>query len=303
MTQKQPEPIPAPLKRAANQAPTAPEPASASARDEENPWLTEQSEGKKRGPKGRKQNQSLLLAGPVGSASSSSLAAKQTAGSKRKAGAIDASSAAAPIAAPAPAAKSSSAPPERKPLLMQKSQEDLVQLAFAGPDYERDFQTLKKEAVDAELGIDEKKLKIIKDVKAGWGDWAGPGASLVSDKILKRRDKLVKAAESEADEKRQKRKDVKQPNVIISDRRVKTASKFKIADVPHPFTTREEYERSLAMPIGNEFNASHVVKAYTKPEILLRAGRVIEPAKLPAGGAKRNQPVPTTISGGKRKGL
>ena len=32
---------------------------------------------------------------------------------------------------------------ERKPLLMQKSQEDLVQLAFAGPDYQSDFDHYK----------------------------------------------------------------------------------------------------------------------------------------------------------------
>ena len=32
---------------------------------------------------------------------------------------------------------------ERKPLLMQKSQEDLVQMAFAGPDYQSDFDHYK----------------------------------------------------------------------------------------------------------------------------------------------------------------
>jgi hypothetical protein len=39
-------------------------------------------------------------------------------------------------------------------------------------------------------------------------------------------------------------------NVLISEKRIKTAAKYKIADIPHPFTTREEYERSLQMPIG-----------------------------------------------------
>lgn len=66
---------------------------------------------------------------------------------------------------------------ERKPLLMQKSQTDLVQLAFAGPDFEDDFNRLKRQAIDDELGVDEKKMKILSSVKAGWGDWAGPGAS------------------------------------------------------------------------------------------------------------------------------
>jgi hypothetical protein len=50
---------------------------------------------------------------------------------------------------------------ERKPLLMQKSQEDLVQMAFAGPDYEEDFAGVKRKAVDDELEVDEKKNQIL----------------------------------------------------------------------------------------------------------------------------------------------
>lgn len=50
---------------------------------------------------------------------------------------------------------------ERKPLLMQKSQEDLVQMAFTGPDLEDEFLANKHRSVDDELGIDEKKIKIL----------------------------------------------------------------------------------------------------------------------------------------------
>jgi U3 small nucleolar RNA-associated protein 14 len=39
---------------------------------------------------------------------------------------------------------------------------------------------------------------------------------------------------------------------MISDRRIKTASKYKISEVPHPFTSREEYEQSLRLPIGGK---------------------------------------------------
>lgn len=142
---------------------------------------------------------------------------------------------------------------EKKPLILQKTQEDLVQMAFAGPDLEEEFKTMKQEGIDAELGIDEKKKKILSQVKSGWGDWAGPGNTGISDKILKKRDRLLKISEAEADEKRKQRADVKNKNlynVMISDRRVKTAAKYKIDEIPHPFTTREEYERSLQMPIG-----------------------------------------------------
>ena len=85
------------------------------------------------------------------------------------------------------------------------------------------------------------------------------------------------------------RKDTKMSNVILSDRRIKTSAKFKIADIPHPFTSREEYEKSLIMPIGEEWNASHVVRQNTKPDIFMRAGRVVEPIKLSKNMEKTSQ--------------
>ena len=90
-------------------------------------------------------------------------------------------------------------------------------------------------------------------VKPGWGDWAGPGATGVSRKTLLRRDLLLKEAEKEAEERRKKRKDSKMYRVMISDRRIKAASKYKLEGIPHPFTSREEYERSIQMPLGGIF--------------------------------------------------
>ena len=171
---------------------------------------------------------------------------------------------------------------QKRALVDARTQEDLVEMAFAGPDLEEDFAAYKSKVVDDELGIDAKKRKIVQDVKAGWGDWAGPGPNggQVSAKILGKRDKLMKQADQEADVKRAGRADTKTPNVLLSDRRIKTASKFKIAEIPHPFTSRAEYEKSLTMPIGEEWNASHVVRQNTKPDVFLRAGRVVEPIKL-----------------------
>lgn len=89
-------------------------------------------------------------------------------------------------------------------------------------------------------------------VKAGWGDWAGPGNQMVSQKILNKRDEKLSKIKQESEEQKSKRKDKKLMNVLISEKRIKTASKYKIADIPHPFTTREEYERSLQMPLGGK---------------------------------------------------
>lgn len=50
-----------------------------------------------------------------------------------------------------------------KKVLSGKTQEELVQMAFAGPDFEADFLAHKQQEIDRELGIDDKKMKILKD--------------------------------------------------------------------------------------------------------------------------------------------
>jgi len=189
----------------------------------------------------------------------------------------------------------------KKQLTEEKSQESIVQMAFAGPDLESEFATFKDAKISEELGVDKKRKAISQDVKAGWGDWAGPGENnMISQKILNVRDRKMKMVEDEADLKKKGRKDTKMANVLLSDRRIKTAAKFKIAEIPHPFTTREEYEQSLKMPIGEEWNASHVVRSNTKPEIFMRAGRVVEPIKL---GKQRSKPDATAAGAGGGNGL
>jgi hypothetical protein len=38
----------------------------------------------------------------------------------------------------------------------------------------------------------------------------------------------------------------KMMNVMLSERRVKTAARYQAADVPHPYSSREEYERAVS---------------------------------------------------------
>ena len=120
---------------------------------------------------------------------------------------------------------------------------------------------------------------------------------MVSAKILNKRDRLLAQVNADNATKMGQRKDTnaKMMNVLISERRVKAASKYKIADIPHPFSTREEYERSLQMPVGEDLNASNVVKNLTKPEVLTRAGRIIAPIAKPMPA--RKQPEQTQMGG------
>jgi hypothetical protein len=75
---------------------------------------------------------------------------------------------------------------------------------------------------------------------------------MISQKIQDKRQKLLTQVQSENNKKKLVRKDNKILNVHINERKIKTANKFKIADLPHPFTSWEQYERSLQMPLGGE---------------------------------------------------
>jgi U3 small nucleolar RNA-associated protein 14 len=123
-------------------------------------------------------------------------------------------------------------------------------MAFAGPNVEDDFTAYKQGLVDDELGISEKKLQVVKDVKAGWGDWCGPGKMEISQKILKKRNDLLQKIQTEHNTKRSQRKDAAKAAVIISEKRTKSFSKYKVNEIPFPFTSREEYDRSLQLPLG-----------------------------------------------------
>ena len=89
-------------------------------------------------------------------------------------------------------------------------------MAFAGPDLESEFATFKDAKISEELGVDKKRTQIAADVKAGWGDWAGPGQdNMVSQKILDVRDRKMKGVEAEAELKKKGRKDTKVSDILM----------------------------------------------------------------------------------------
>lgn len=155
------------------------------------------------------------------------------------------------------------------------TQEELVEKAFAtlnDEEIEKDF-ALEKQAVQ-EKELAPKKKKKDMTTSSGWGSWTGEGAI-----PSKRRFKFRKGFEPPPSQKeKRKRKDQIKPHVILSQKRVKkTADKYMLSEVPYPFTSREEYERSLAGGIGPEWNVTSSFKAMTRPEIYTRAGKIIQP--------------------------
>lgn len=77
-----------------------------------------------------------------------------------------------------------------------------------------------------------------------------------------------------------KRKDRKLDKVIINERRVKANVKYMASQLPFPFETREQYERSLRVPKGKEWTTKRTFQDATKPRVIVKQG-VIAPLRKP----------------------
>ncbi|KAE9975097.1 hypothetical protein EG328_003451 [Venturia inaequalis] len=149
-------------------------------------------------------------------------------------------------------------------------QAEILRRAFAGDDVEEAFEDEKKATV-----LDEDD-KIVDDTLPGWGAWVGEGVS-ARDKKRNTGRWLRKVEGIKADD----RKDKKLKHVIINQKRVKKNVGYLATTLPFPFTTRAEYERSIRMPIGNEWNVKEVFQESTKPRVLVKAGSIIKPMDKP----------------------
>jgi len=171
------------------------------------------------------------------------------------------------------------------------TQEELVRKAFVGQNESQIDEEFKKEkesmAAEADptrkVGTEKNNL----DDVAGWGSWTGQGSLPPRPRKLP---KKLQAPKKKKDDKR-KRFDGYKPDVIINRKRLKkTANSYMLADVPHPFASRAEYEQAMLGGVGREWNVSSSFKSMTRPEILTRSGKIIQPisrkAKKPRPAAK-----------------
>ncbi|RYF40707.1 MAG: hypothetical protein EOO38_21560, partial [Cytophagaceae bacterium] len=77
-----------------------------------------------------------------------------------------------------------------------------------------------------------------------------------------------------------KRRDKKLDKVIINERRQKSNVKYMASQLPFPFETREQYERSLRVPKGKEWTTKRTFQDATKPRVIVKQG-VIAPLRKP----------------------
>jgi len=110
----------------------------------------------------------------------------------------------------------------------------------------------------------------------GWGSWAGEGAPAPRPKKKRKEAPVTIVPPTGA---------AANPRVILNPKRAKKAGLLKVAQVPYPFTSRSEYERYMARPVGNDWNAAPAVKKLTRPAVSVRAGAAVEPIRK--GGKKK----------------
>lgn len=151
-----------------------------------------------------------------------------------------------------------------------ENHEELIKQLFAGDDVEEAFEAEKKAT------IEDEDDKIIDNTLPGWGTWVGEGLSAKQQKRNKGRF-LTK----QEGIKPQDRRDAKLKNVIINQKRLKKNVGYLASSLPFPFQTRAEYERSIRMPMGQEWNVKSVYQETTKPRVMVRAGRIISPMEKP----------------------
>lgn len=155
---------------------------------------------------------------------------------------------------------------DRLPFVLRNH--DLVARAFAGDKLVEDFEAEKRATMEDE---DEK---VVDNTLPGWGSWTGAG---VSKKAQKRnRNKVLTKQPGIAKEKR---KDARLDRVIINEKRVKKNGKYLASSLPHPFETTQQYQRSLRMPMGPEFQTKLGFQDATKPRVLMKQGIIAPMAK------------------------
>ncbi|KAM0207567.1 hypothetical protein ACHAQI_007570 [Fusarium lateritium] len=147
--------------------------------------------------------------------------------------------------------------------------QEMVARAFAGEDVVGEF-----EAEKAAIAEDEDD-KIVDNTLPGWGSWVGDGVSAKEQK--RHQGRFLTKVDGI---KKNNRKDAKLEKVMINEKRIKKNDRYLANQLPHPFESRQQYERSLRLPVGPEWQTKETFQDTTKPRVLMKQG-IITPMSKP----------------------
>ncbi|KAK3349411.1 Utp14 protein-domain-containing protein [Lasiosphaeria hispida] len=147
--------------------------------------------------------------------------------------------------------------------------QELIKRAFAGEDVVGEFEREKNETMKED---DDKEVD---NTLPGWGNWVGDGVS-AREKSRHQGRFMTKVGGV----KQKDRKDFKMKGVIISEKRIKKNDKYLATQLPHPFESQQQYERSLRLPVGPEWSTKETFQETTKPRVIVKQG-IIAPMSKP----------------------
>ena len=158
---------------------------------------------------------------------------------------------------------------ETQPPDIESRNAELVRMAFAGDNVFDDFAKEKRSA------IEDEGDQVVDNTLPGWGNWTGAGISQRErGRAQGRFVTTVKGVQAD------KRKDARLERVIINEKRVKKNAKYLATELPHPFESRQQYERSLRLPLGPEWTTKSTFQDAIKPRVLMKQG-IIRPMARP----------------------
>ena len=182
----------------------------------------------------------------------------------------------------APNSPSDSSPSNQDPTTPNPDEPNtLAEALFFGDDEVLPAFTAEK--TTAILSEDDQPLD---DPNAlpGWGSWTGAG---ISKKAQKRSLANLKKKSNHNSQnavikgvKPEDRRDARLDRVIVNEKRVKKNNKYLATELPHPFETRAQYERSLRVPMGPEWTTKATFQDGVKPRVLVKQG-VIRAVRKP----------------------
>ena len=141
----------------------------------------------------------------------------------------------------------------------EENQKITIEEAFADDDVVAEFQAEKHEIVNKNSQNVDMDSSL-----PGWGSWGGSG-------IKKKKKKITKKIKGE------RRKDSNLGHVILNDKRDVYVSKHQVHTLPYPFVNKEQFEGTIARPVGSTWNTPEIFSAAIKPGVETSIGTIIPP--------------------------
>lgn len=153
-------------------------------------------------------------------------------------------------------------------------QRDLVRTTFVEGTHLEDFEAEQEDIAKKKEEATEKANAPL----AGWGNWTGAG---IKPRKPKGKGKGKGAEEVEPPKKL--------PKVVMAEGTTETA-KYFVGQLPYGYSSTQQYDKTMDMPTGPEWNTMKTHQRNVKPRIFVRQGVVVPPLEhirhLPAAEAE-----------------